>query len=321
MLLGLLALGSVAVLVGSRLAVHRRRVGLLKTIGATPGLVASTFLAENLLLALIAAALGLVGGWLVAPLLTSPGAALVGTAGAPSLTLHTAAVVVAVALVVALASAVVPAVRAAHSSTVDALADAARPPKRRGWLIRLSSRLSVPALFSLRLVARRPRRALLSAATVAVTVAGIVAVLAFHTYVDVKTNLSVGRFAQGLGNPIVCRDEQMLLVITIMLVTLSVLTAIFTAWATVLDARHAVLSYVGLGQRRGRYGRASPTHRCSLRSRAWSLASHLASLRSMGRPESGPSRQHCGWSQRCSEPFLWWRDSLPSRLASLPAPP
>lgn len=100
------------------------------------------------------AQMGLVTGWLVAPLLTSPGAALVGTAGAPSLTLHTAAVVVAVALVVALASAVIPAMRAAHSSTVDALADAARPPKRRGWLIRFSSRLSVPALFGLRLVAR-----------------------------------------------------------------------------------------------------------------------------------------------------------------------
>jgi putative ABC transport system permease protein len=87
--------------------------------------------------------------------------------------------VVAVALAVALASTLVPAIRAARSSTVSALADAARSPRRRGTLISLSRRLPVPLQFGLRLVARRPRRALLSAASIAVTVAGIVAVLAF----------------------------------------------------------------------------------------------------------------------------------------------
>ena len=44
-------------------------------------------LAENLVLALLAAAAGLAVGWLAAPLITSPGAGLVGTPGAPSLTL------------------------------------------------------------------------------------------------------------------------------------------------------------------------------------------------------------------------------------------
>lgn len=46
--------------------------------------------------------------------------------------------------------------------------------------MRISRRLPVPALFGLRLVARRPRRALLGAASVAVTTTGIVTVLAFH---------------------------------------------------------------------------------------------------------------------------------------------
>ena len=160
-----------------------RRVGLLKAAGATPGLVAATFLAQNLALALIAAVAGLAAGWLAAPLLTSPGAALVGTPGAPSLTPLMVAGVVALALAVALASTLVPAIRAARSSTVSALADAARTPKRRGGLISLSRRLPVPVLFGLRLAARRPRRALLSAASIAVTVAGIVAVLAFHATV------------------------------------------------------------------------------------------------------------------------------------------
>ena len=125
-LLGLLAMASVAVLVGGRMSESTRRVGLLKAVGGTPRLVAVALLAENLVLALAAAVAGLVIGRLAAPLITSPGAGLVGTAGAPSLTLAIAGQVVAVALVVALAATLVPAIRAARVSTVRALADAAR---------------------------------------------------------------------------------------------------------------------------------------------------------------------------------------------------
>jgi putative ABC transport system permease protein len=247
-LLCLLALASVAVLVGSRLAENTRRVGLLKAAGGTPGLIAATFLAENLVLALVAGAAGLATGWLAAPLLTSPGAALVGAAGAPSLTPVMVVAVLGVALVVALASTLAPALRAARSSTVSALADSARPPRRHGTLIRLSSRLPVPALFGLRLAARRPRRAVLSAASVAITVCGIVAVLAFHATVS---RTATGGSAGGLTNPVVSRDEQVLTVITIMLVTLSALNAIFTAWATVLDARRPAALMRALGARSG----------------------------------------------------------------------
>jgi ABC-type antimicrobial peptide transport system permease subunit len=245
-LLGLLALASVAVLVGGRLAQNKRRVGLLKAAGSSPGLIAATFLAENLVLALIAAAIGLATGRLAAPLLTNPGAGLVGTPGAPALTATTVAAVVGVALTVALASSLVPAIRAARSSTVTALADSARPARRHGSLIRLSRRLPVPALFGLRLAARRPRRTLLSAAGIAVTVCGIVAMLTFHA--------TVGAELQGLAatntklpDPIVSRDEQMLAVITVALVALAVITAILTAWATVLDARRASALMRALG--------------------------------------------------------------------------
>jgi putative ABC transport system permease protein len=234
-LAALLAIASVAVLAGGRMAEHTRRIGLLKAVGGTPGLTAVVLLAENLLLALLAAGVGLVGGWLAAPLITSPGAGLVGTPGAPSLTLPIAGVVVAVALVVALAATLVPAIRAARTSTVSALADAARPPRRRSALIAVSARLPVPLLLGLRLVARRPRRALLGAASVAVTVTGIVAVLAFHATVDLRTSGA----ARGLGNPVVHRDVQMLQVITVILITLAVFNAVFTAWATALDAKRA----------------------------------------------------------------------------------
>jgi hypothetical protein len=42
LLLALLAIASVAVLVGRRLSQYARRVGLLKAVGATPSLAAAT---------------------------------------------------------------------------------------------------------------------------------------------------------------------------------------------------------------------------------------------------------------------------------------
>ena len=122
----------------------------------------------------------------------------------------------------ALAATLVPAIRAARTSTVSALADAARPPRRRSALIALSARLPVPLLLGLRLVARRPRRALLGAASIAVTVTGIVAVLAFHATV----NLRISGAARGLGNPVINRDVQMLQILTVVLVALAVLNAV-----------------------------------------------------------------------------------------------
>ena len=244
-LLGLLALASVAVLVGGRLAEGTRRVGLLKATGGTPGLVAATFLAENLFLALVAALVGLLAGWRAAPLISNPEANLVGTPGAPPLTLAMVVVALGVALAVAFASTLVPAIRAARMSTVSALADTARLPKRRDWLIRLSRKLPVPALFGLRLVARRPRRAIFSAASIAVAVMGLVAALAIHAAVDIKFSHfgSLG----GLVDPDVPRAEQVLTAITISLVALAALTVIFAALATVFDARRAAAVTLALG--------------------------------------------------------------------------
>ena len=59
-LLALLAIGSLAILVGGRMAEQNRRVGLLKAVGGTPALVAGVLLAEYLLLAVVGAAAGLV---------------------------------------------------------------------------------------------------------------------------------------------------------------------------------------------------------------------------------------------------------------------
>ena len=242
-LAGLLAVASVAVLAGGRMAEQTRRVGLLKAVGSTPGLVAAVLLAENLILALAAAAAGLVAGRLAAPLLTSPGAGLVGAPGAPGITTSTIGLVAAVALAVAVASTLIPAIRAARTSTVSALADSVRPPKRRAILNAISARLPVPLLLGLRLVGRKPRRMLLSAASVAVTTTGLVATLAFHATADERTYGGTS----GVTNPVASRDEQGLLILTIVLVTLAAVNAIFTAWATVQDTKRAAALARALG--------------------------------------------------------------------------
>jgi putative ABC transport system permease protein len=230
-LLGLLAVASVAVVAGSRMAEQNKRVGLLKAAGGTPPLAAAVLLAEHLAVALAAAAAGLAAGWLAAPLLTSPGASLVGSPGAPALTWRTAAIVVAVAVVIAAAATLVPAVRAARISTVAALTEGVRPPRRAGPLIALSAWLPVPLLLGLRLVARRPRRALLSAASLTVTATAIMAVLIFHATVRPHAGPA------GPADPGDTRVGEVLLVITVVMIILAAANAMFTTWANVLDAR------------------------------------------------------------------------------------
>ena len=90
-------------------------------------------------------------------------------------------------------------------------------------------------LLGLRLIARRPRRGMLSAANIAVTVAGIVAVLTFRATVDQAINGG----GSGLSNPVFTRDEQVLTVLTVALLVLASLNAIFTTWATAMDSRQS----------------------------------------------------------------------------------
>lgn len=245
-LIVLLALASVALLAGGRMIEQTRRVGLLKAVGGTPDLVAGVLLAEHLVIALVAAGAGLLIGWLTAPLLSSAGAGLIGAPNAPSLTPGTAGLVLAVALGVALLATLVPAIRAAGTSTVSALASASsggtRRPRRHRRLIALSTRLPVPLLIGLRLAARRTRRSLLTMASTAVTTTTAVAVLAFHS----TASLSFGS-QQGIANPIIQRDSEALLVATVVLIVLAVVNALFTGWVTAVDARHSAALIQALG--------------------------------------------------------------------------
>ena len=125
-LLDLLAIASLAVIVGGRLAERTRRVGLLKAIGATPRLVAGVLLLEYLTLALVGAAIGLAAGYLAAPLVANPGAGLVGSVGAATIVGPMWGFVVALAVALAVLAAWIPSIRAAHTSTTSALAHSAR---------------------------------------------------------------------------------------------------------------------------------------------------------------------------------------------------
>jgi putative ABC transport system permease protein len=229
-LVGSLAVASVAVLAGSRMADQTRRVGLLKAVGVTPSLVAAVLLAEYVVVALLATAAGLAAGWLAAPLLTDTSASLVGSAGTPSLTMSRVGLVTAVALGVAVIATTVPAIRAARTSTVGALTDSARPPRRGAWLIAISARLPIPLLLGLRVAGRRPRRVVLGVVSIAITVSGIVAALAARAQLAGSS---------GVDELEIDAANRVLLVITVMLVTLAAVNAVFITWATALDARHS----------------------------------------------------------------------------------
>jgi putative ABC transport system permease protein len=227
------------------MAEQTRRVGRLKASGGGPGLVSAVLLAEHLLVASAAAAAGLGLGWLAVPLLSSGGVGLLGAPGAPALTSGTIGLVVLVALGVTLAATLVPALRAARTSTIRALNDAARAPRRRAALIKLSAWLPVPLLIGMRLVARRPRRAVLSAASTAITVTGIVAVLAAHHASSVATG-RLDWFA-GLADPVTGRVNQVMGVLTVVLVALAAVNVVITGWATALDARQPAAVSRALG--------------------------------------------------------------------------
>lgn len=244
-LTALLAIASIAVLVGGRMAEQTRRVGLLKAVGGTPTFVGAVLLAENVLLALGAGISGLVAGTLVAPTLRSPGDGLLGSAHTPPLTLATDAVVIGLALAVAVSATLMPALRAAQTSTLRALNDSAHKPRRGARLIRISSALPVSLLLALRLVARRPRRTMLTAAGLLLAVTMVVAALTVERQLNGHHSHAAAGFFS--SSAIYQSANHVLLVLSVVLVALAAVSTTFTAWATVIDTRVATALTRALG--------------------------------------------------------------------------
>jgi putative ABC transport system permease protein len=246
-LLALMALASIAVLVGSRMSEQVRRVGVLKAAGAGPGLIASVLLMQYVFVASVAAAAGLAIGWVVAPAFARPSAGLIGRPTAIPFDATTVIAVGIIALGVAILATLLPAARASRTSTVDALASPARAPHRIGWLTALSAPLPVALLLGVRLAARRPRRALLGAASATVAVTGIVTALAAQAQLH----------AAGSSNVPDPRSERLghvLLLIMVMLIAEAAVTAVFATWATVLDSQRTTALTQALGATKGQVG-------------------------------------------------------------------
>ncbi|MBO2457698.1 ABC transporter permease [Actinomadura violacea] len=230
-LLALLAVGGVATLAAGRAAKQTRRVGLLKAVGATPGLIAAVLLGEYLTLALIADALGLAIARLAAPGLANPTASLLTAAAGPSD--DTVAATTCVALAMAVLTTLGPTRRALRTETVSALADTARRPGHRPWLNGLSALLPTPLLLALRLIARRPGRAVLHAWSIAVMMIGATALLMAR----VQTDFDYGLGSSHLGNVQREQGHNVLLAVTAALAALAAVNIVTITWTTALEAR------------------------------------------------------------------------------------
>ena len=232
-LLGFLAIGGVATLAAGRAAKQTRRVGLLKAVGATPGLIAVVLFAEYLTLALLGDALGLAVARLIEPTVINPSASLLTAATGPSA--DTIALTTVVALAVAGLTTLGPTVRALRTETVSALTDSARRPPHRTLLTRLSAPLPTPLLLGVRLIARRPGRAVLHACNTATTLTMVTGLLVIFAQ-PVK-----GYPGSSMAN--VLRDAQerhVILGVTAALIALAAINTITITWTTAQEARRTM---------------------------------------------------------------------------------
>ncbi|GAA4190748.1 hypothetical protein GCM10023074_07920 [Microbispora amethystogenes] len=231
-LLGFLAVTGVAALAAGRAVEQTRRAGLLKAVGATPGLIATVLVTEYLALALVGDAVGLAIARLTVPGIASPTASRIGDAAGPGGATVAAATVLAVT--VAVLSTLRPALRAMRTATVTALAAAAHQPRHRPLLTALSALLPTPLLLGLRLTARRPGRAVLQACSTATTVIATVALLTVYSQKERGYGLNGSSVLPNLRGEL---DRRLMLAVTILLIALAVVNTVTLTWTTAMEAR------------------------------------------------------------------------------------
>ncbi|QYC43317.1 ABC transporter permease YtrF precursor [Nonomuraea coxensis DSM 45129] len=231
-LLSFLAVTGVAALAAGRAAERTRRAGLLKAVGATPGLIAAVLLTEYLAVALAGDVLGLVAARLAMPAVASPTASRIGDAAGLSGGVVAAATVLAVA--VAVLSALRPTLRALRTATVTALAADVRRPRHRPLLTPLSALLPTPLLLGLRLTARRPGRAVLQACSTATTVIALVALLTLRVQTERGYGLDGSSALPNLRGE---HDRGLMLAVTVLLVAFAIVNTLTFTWTTAMEAR------------------------------------------------------------------------------------
>ncbi|TKK89364.1 FtsX-like permease family protein [Herbidospora galbida] len=230
-LLSFLAVAGLSTLAAGRVAGQTHRAGLLRVVGATPGLIAVVLLTEYLALALLADAAGLAVTRLVAPLVVNPSGSLLTTDAGPSGPV--AAMTTVAAVGVAILTAVAPAVRALRTDAVATLSPAARRPDHLVLLSRLAGLLPVPLLLGLRLVARRPGRALLHAAGTATTALGLTVLLMVEAQPDQGWDFGGVTVADLMDD----RSRLLLLGVIAAMVALAVVNTLTMTWTTAKESR------------------------------------------------------------------------------------
>jgi putative ABC transport system permease protein len=169
----------------ARLLARRREIAMLQSVGYTNRQIVGGLLGETLVLGLVGAVLGWVAGTLLAPFLQVGLSAAMGRTG---LRVSVVSLLIAVGFVgvILTAATVLPARRAARQPVTDVLRDAPPRSAAPARVARLLERLRLgPATrFGLGTVLARPARSALTAAALAIAVAGFVVAAGFLTTMD-----------------------------------------------------------------------------------------------------------------------------------------
>jgi putative ABC transport system permease protein len=166
--------------VGARVLSQLRDIGVLKAVGLTPRQIGAVFTAQQLVPTVVAVAVGVPAGILLAPRFLGPSEALLDASGSPVGPVGALVVALAVLALVALV-ALLPTWRAARRSTAAALAgtEAAVRPSR---LARAATRagLPLPVALGVKDAFSRRGRAILTASSLVLSVIVVVAALSME---------------------------------------------------------------------------------------------------------------------------------------------
>jgi putative ABC transport system permease protein len=199
----LFATGAVlATLVGGRVVAQAREIGTLKAAGLTPGQVARVLVVEQLGLAVLGVGVGVVAGWLMTPVFTTPAASLVNASETPSFDPLRVLIVAAIVLGAVTVFTLVPGLHAARRTTA-ALTAAMGGHLRRSRIGGLVDGLGlpVPAWVGFRGSFSRRGRTTLTVLALALTVTSAVATLGMEASLDVGTDPGVAAPIPGLNTP------------------------------------------------------------------------------------------------------------------------
>jgi ABC-type lipoprotein release transport system permease subunit len=235
------------------MAAQSVQIGALKAVGVTPSQALAVALVEYLAIAMAAAAIGIVSGTLLAPVMARGMVNLYGAPAAPPITWQRAVTVLVVALAVVIVGSVQPALRGVRHSTMRALGAGARPPKRSSWAARLATRagLPLPAVLGLRSAVRRPGRTIANATGLALGVAMVIVGLGVYQGVQNFLDNPALSEAEALARTgIAAMIDQLLAIVFVgagLLVALAALNAMVVAIFAARDnaRNHAILRAVG----------------------------------------------------------------------------